>query len=275
MLRAIRMACKLDFKIDQATLQAIKKNSILIKKVSPERIRDEFTKILLSNYPRRGLKLLYRLGLLRFIMPELHKCAGIYRENFCGGEDLLEYILDLLKNLPSNLILRLSIISYIIKSISKLEDKKEITTKILRRIRFKNTVIKKINLLIQEDWKSIDFSKKRNIRQLASRIGMENLEDTWELKKAFIKESQRSEKSKSDEIKTGENNIRETLQEKPPVSYINLAVKGKDLLELGYKEGDKLGEILKKMLQIVIDNPELNEKKILLKIPTANEENVR
>jgi tRNA nucleotidyltransferase (CCA-adding enzyme) len=208
-------------------------------------------------------------------MPELHKCAGIYRENFCGGEDLLEYILDLLENLPSNLILRLSIISYIIKSISKLEDKKEITTKILRRIRFKNTVIKKINLLIQEDWKSIDFSKKRNIRQLASRIGMENLEDIWELKKAFIKESQRSEKSKSDEIKTGENNIRETLQEKPPVSYINLAVKGKDLLELGYKEGDKLGEILKKMLQIVIDNPELNEKKILLKIPTANEENVR
>lgn len=41
---------------------------------------------------------------------------------------------------------------------------------------------------------------------------------------SLSKESQRSEKSKSDEIKTWENNIRDTLQEKPPVSYKNLAV---------------------------------------------------
>jgi tRNA nucleotidyltransferase (CCA-adding enzyme) len=95
MLRAIRLACELDFKIDKVTLQAIEENSPLIKKVSVERIRDEFTKILLSNHPRRGFKLLYRLGLLRFIMPELQKCAGIYRESFCEGEDLLEYTLDM------------------------------------------------------------------------------------------------------------------------------------------------------------------------------------
>src|SRR4030043_2007237 len=61
MLRAIRLACEFDFKIDKAALRAIEENSSLIKKVSLERIRDEFIKILLSNYPRRGVKLLYRL----------------------------------------------------------------------------------------------------------------------------------------------------------------------------------------------------------------------
>jgi tRNA nucleotidyltransferase (CCA-adding enzyme) len=237
MLRAIRLACELDFKIDKAALQAIEENSSLIKKVSPERIRDEFSKILLSNYPRRGFKLLYQLGLLRFIMPELQKCAGIYRENFYEGEDLLEHTLDMAASLPLDLNLRLSVLLYNIKSISRLDEKEEIVVKILKRIRFKNAVIKKTTILTKENWQVLNFSKKINIRQLAFRIGMENLKEAWELKKALIKGSRRSERLKSAEIERAENNIKETLQERPPVSLKDLALKGKDLFELGYEEG--------------------------------------
>ena len=275
MLRAIRLACELDFKIDKATLQAIEKNSSLINKVSPERSRDEFTKILLSNYPRRGFILLHRLGLLRFIMPELQKCAGIYRENFREGEDLLEHTLDMAASLPPDLNLRLSVLLYNIKCISRLDEKEEIIIKVLRRTRFKNAVIKKVTVLTKENWQVLNFSKKINIRQLASRIGMENLKDAWELKKAFIRGSSSSERLKSAEIERAENNIRETLQERPPVSLKDLAVKGKDLIELGCKEGKELGKILKKLLEIIIDRPELNKKKILVKLLIENEENDR
>src|SRR5665648_444274 len=87
MLRAIRLACELDFKIDKATLRAIEKNILLIKKVSIERIRDE-----------------------------LEKCVGIYRKNFCEGEDLLENTLSMVASLPSNLNLRLSVLLYNIKN---------------------------------------------------------------------------------------------------------------------------------------------------------------
>jgi len=264
MLRAIRLACELDFKIDKATLQAIEENNSLIKEVSVERIRDEFTKILLSNYPRRGFKLLYRLGLLRFIMPELQKCAGIYRENFREGEDLLEHTLDMAASLPPDLNLRLSVLLYNIKSISRLDEKEEIIIKVLRRIRFKNAVIKKLTVLTKENWQVLNFSKKINIRQLASRIGMENLKDVWELKKVLIKESRSSEEFKSAEIERAENNIRETLQERPPVSLKDLAVKGKDLIELGYKEGKEIGQMLKELLHLVLEKPALNQKKILL-----------
>jgi len=266
MLRAVRLACELDFKIDKATLQAIEENILLIKKDSMERIRDEFTKILLSNDPRRGFKLLYRLGLLRFIMPELQKCAGIYRENFCGGEDLLENTLNIAVSLPPDLNLRLSVLLYNIKSISRLDEKKEIVVKILQRIRFKNAVIKKVNVLTKENWQVLNFSKKVNIRQLASRIGMENLEDAWELKKAFIKESRSSERFKSAEIERAENNIRETLQERPPVSFKDLTVKGKDLIELGYNEGKEIKDILSGLLNLVLEKPELNQKEKLLEM---------
>jgi len=271
MLRAVRLSCELDFKIDKTVLQAIEENSSLIKKVSPERIRDELIKILMSNYPRRGFKLLYRLGLLRFIIPELQKCAGISKENLRAGEDLFEHILGLTGNLPSDLNLRLSAILYNIKSISHLNEKKEIIVKILQRVRFKNAVIRKVTVLTKENWQVLNFSKKMNIRQLAARIGMENLEDIWKLKKALIRESRSSERFKSVEIERAENNIREILQERPPVSLKDLAVNGKDLIKLGYKEGKELGKILKKLLKIVIDRPELNKKKILLKVVKSKE----
>ena len=264
MLRAIRLACELDFKIDKATLQAIEENSSLIKKVSSERIRDEFTKILLSNFPRRGFKLLYRLGLLRFIMPELQKCAGIYRENLREGENLLEHTLDIAASLPPDLNLRLSVLLYNIKSISRQSEKKESIVKILRRIRFKNAVIKKVTVLTNENWQALNFSNKTNIRQLASRIGIEKLEDAWKLKKTFIKGSRSSEKYKLIGIERAENNIREILQEKPPVSLKDLAVNGKDLFKLRYKEGKKMGQILKELLNLVLEKPALNQKKILL-----------
>ncbi|MBA7577061.1 CCA-adding enzyme [subsurface metagenome] len=252
MLRAVRLACELDFKIDKATLQAIERNSLLITKVSPERIRDEFTKIL------------HRLGLLRFIMPELQKCVGIYRENFREGEDLFEHTLDMATSLPPDLNLRLSVLLSVIKSIARVEEKKEIIVKVLRRIRFKNAVIKKVTTLTNEDWQAINFSQKKKTIQLASRISMENLEDIWELKKVFIGESQNSEEFKSDEIERAENNIREILQEKPPVSLKDLAVNGKDLFELGYKEGKEMGLVLKELLNLVLEKPALNQKKILL-----------
>jgi len=264
MLRAVRLACELDFKIDKTTLQAIKENSSLIKKVSPERIRDELTKILLSNYPRRGFRLLYRLGLLRFIMPELQKCVGISRENFREGKDLFEHILGLVGSLPPDLNLRLSVILYNIKSISHLDEKKQIIVKILQRIRFKNAVVKKVTILTKENWQAINFSQKKKIIQLAFRIGMENLKDIWELNKALIRESKSSEEFKSAEIERAENNIRETLQERPPVSLKDLAVNGKDLFELGYKEGKEIGLVLKELLNLVLEKPTLNQKELLL-----------
>ncbi|MGB6606183.1 MAG: hypothetical protein WBF28_00005, partial [Atribacterota bacterium] len=163
-----------------------------------------------------------------------------------------------------DLSLRLSAILYNIKYIPRLDEKKEIIVKILQRIKFKNAVIRKVTMLTQENYQDIDFSKKMNIRNLASRIGMENLEDAWELKKALIKESRSSEKSKSVEIERAENNVREILQEKPPVSLRDLAVNGKDLIELGCKEGKEIGQVLKELLNITLEKPALNQKKILL-----------
>lgn len=264
MLRAIRMACKLDFKIDQATLQAIKKNSILIKKVSPERIRDELIKILLINFPKRGFKLLQQLGLLQFILPELERCVGFYQEDLCPNKDLFEHILNLLNNLPPDLALRLvALLGEVTQPPSNSEtSREEVAAKILARLKFKNSIIKKVSILVQEDWRAIDFLNSKNIRQFISKRGEENILNVLELKRADIKIGKKIAKLK--QLEKMEQQVREVLEEKPAVSLKDLAINGKDLIDLGYQEGVELGGMLKKLLEIVIDKPELNQREKLL-----------
>jgi len=264
MLRAIRLACELDFKIDKATLQAIKKNSILIKKVSPERIRDELIKILLSNFPKRGFKLLQQLGLLQFILPELERCVGFYQEDLCPNKDLFEHILNLLNNLPPDLALRLvALLGEVTQLPSNSQtSRKEFAAKILRRLKFKNSIIKKVSILVQEDWRAIDFLNPKNIRQYIFKRGEENILNVLELKRADIKISKKIAKLK--QLEKMEQQVREVLEEKPAVSLKDLAINGKDLIDLGYQEGVELGGMLKKLLEIVIDKPELNRRERLL-----------
>ncbi|KKQ47337.1 MAG: Polynucleotide adenylyltransferase/metal dependent phosphohydrolase [Candidatus Yanofskybacteria bacterium GW2011_GWC2_37_9] len=86
MLRAVRFACQLDFSVSYETTESILKNAELIKKISEERIRDEFVKIITSANASSGVVMLHRFGLLKHIIPELEE--GI------GCEQLGEHIYD-------------------------------------------------------------------------------------------------------------------------------------------------------------------------------------
>jgi len=262
MPRAIRLACELDFKIDKATLRAIEENSSLIKKVSQERIRDELIKILLSNFPKRGIQLLHQLGLLKFILSEIESAVGFYDEGSYKGKDLFSYILDMADNLPQDLALRLSILLHDIEKSQPSHSKREITDRILHRLRFKNSLIKKVNVLIREDWQKADFSSKKNIRQLISRVGEENILSILELKKDYMMVNKSADTLR--QIENIEKEIRKVLQEVPPLSLKDLALTGQDLKDLGYPEGKKLGQVLEELLNIVLEEPALNQKKILL-----------
>lgn len=91
MLRAVRVALQLGFSVSYESSESILKNSNLIKKISPERIRDEFSKIIMSQNPSIGVVMLQKFGLLRNIIPELEE--GI------GCEQLGEHIYDVWEHL--------------------------------------------------------------------------------------------------------------------------------------------------------------------------------
>jgi tRNA nucleotidyltransferase (CCA-adding enzyme) len=258
MLRAVRLACELDFKIDKTVLQAIEGNSSLIKKVSPERIRDEFIRMLLSNYPQRGLKLLEQEGLLKYILPELIILKGVKTDDIYPVEDLFTYNLKLTDHLPSNLVLRLTALL----SFPSSAPREEMVFNILKRLKFKNSIIKKAVLLGQEDWERICFSQGKEIRKYLAKMSLEEVKNIFILKEAALK-VKKKDKERT-QLKQEEERVKAVLAQKPPLSLKDLALKGQDLKDLGYPEGKKLGQVLKELLNLVLEEPALNQKKILL-----------
>lgn len=99
MMRAIRFATQLDFKIQTESFEAISANKDRIKIISKERIVEELHKIMLSNIPSIGFSLLHKTGLLDIILPELTALQGIeeiegqrHKDNFWHTLEVVDNI---------------------------------------------------------------------------------------------------------------------------------------------------------------------------------------
>ena len=101
MLRAIRFATQLRFEIYPDTFEAICRNAARIEIITPERIKDELSKIMRSPKPSIGWDLLLRTGLLRIIFPELAALRGVEIVNGRGHKDNFYHTLGVLDNVAS------------------------------------------------------------------------------------------------------------------------------------------------------------------------------
>ncbi|MDI6827994.1 MAG: HD domain-containing protein, partial [Armatimonadota bacterium] len=163
MLRAIRFAVRLGFDIDEQTWKAMARNAPRLAIISAERIRDEFVKILLSDNPARGLRMLKQAGLLKQFAWELIDMQGVSQ----GGRhvyDVWEHTLHSLESLPkqADLILRLALLLHDVgKPRTRIIDEEghihfyghevqsaEIARQILHRLKFpKSDVLRVVRLI--------------------------------------------------------------------------------------------------------------------------------
>ena len=102
MMRAIRFANQLNFKIEEKSLQAIKDSVERLKIISTERITDEFNKIMLCKQPSFGVNLLFEIGLLHQFFPELCNLQGIEIKNGKAHKDNFYHTLEVLDNIAKN-----------------------------------------------------------------------------------------------------------------------------------------------------------------------------
>jgi putative nucleotidyltransferase with HDIG domain len=102
MLRAIRFATRLNFKIETKSLEAIKNQSERLEIISRERISDELNKIILTETPSRGFKLLNATRLLHQFFPEMIALQGVETINGKSHKDNFLHTLEVLDNLGEN-----------------------------------------------------------------------------------------------------------------------------------------------------------------------------
>ena len=99
MMRAIRFATQLEFKIDNITFEGIRSNRYRISIISKERITTEMTKILASPKPSIGFTLLFKTGLLELVFPEMHALHGVEIRKGQGHKDNLWHTLEVVDNI--------------------------------------------------------------------------------------------------------------------------------------------------------------------------------
>lgn len=102
MMRAIRFANQLNFKIEENTFNSIKENAERIRIVSPERIATELNKIIMCERPSKGFILLEKAGLLKIIFPELDNLKGVETKEGQAHKDNFHHSIKVLDNISKN-----------------------------------------------------------------------------------------------------------------------------------------------------------------------------
>lgn len=278
MLRAIRFAAQLGFGIEACTLVSIARNHKLIENISSERIRDELSKILMSDNPS-DFSLLWDTGIISYTLPEFEPCFRTEQHNPYHAYNVAEHTLRSVKNIEKNKILRWTMLFHDMgkpgtrttdeKGIDHFYNHQQLSVKLAKaamlRLRFDNRSMERILLLV----KCHDMHLKtepRSVRKAMSRVGsaFEDLLKVMEADKKAQNPILLAERQKKfRELWEIYRKISEDCQ---CTSLKELAVSGKDLIAIGIKPGKEIKELLNQLLEKVIEKPELNKKETLLKL---------
>jgi len=281
MMRAVRFASQLGFKIEEKTMEAIRANASLIAHISMERIRDELCKILITEKPSYGIRLLSQLELLRWFLPELEACRNFEQKNPHHDKDVLEHILAVVDHTKSEMITRLAALFHDIGKppTFSLDENgvghfykhdlvgAEMTLKIMQRLKFDRRTTQIVSTLVREHMCRFSKIKPKSIKKLINRVGRENLDYFFDLQMADMRGHAKTA-SIEEILKVKEEAIR-IIHQQEPLSIKELDVDGNDLIELGIKPGKEIGSILNLLLERVLENPDLNRKDLLLEIAKA------
>lgn len=140
----------------------------------------------------------------------------------------------------------------------------EMAHRILRRLRFDNDTVHMVSKLIRFHERRYDGSR-RALRRMVSQAGTEAMPYLFVLQEADVwAQSGYQREEKLARIHEGRRMFFEIRENEEAVSVRELAVTGTDLMEAGVRPGPQVGEMLRELLQIVLDEPEKNSRKLLL-----------
>jgi poly(A) polymerase len=253
MLRAVRFAALLDFRIDHQTWDALVASAASINQISAERIRDELVRIFLSPQRVRGWDLLDASGLMRAILPEVEAMKGCLQpEQFHPEGDVFQHTRLMLSLLPESVSvpLVLSVVFHdIAKPLTATVDETgrirfnehdrigaEMTQAIMERLRFSRAEIDAVVEMVRQHMVFKDVPKMR-VAKLKRFLARPTFEEELELHRVDCQSSHRVLDNYEFLLRKREEFANEPIIP-PPL------VRGGDLIALGVKPGPKLGEIL-------------------------------
>ena len=281
MLRALRIASELGFRIEENTFKAIQVNAASITKISKERVRDEIIKILKSTHPYDGILLLKNSLLMQEVLPEMEKTFGVEQKSpgrhhiyDVGTHSLFSFKYVSEKN--SDPIVRLATLIHDIgkpQTYKKLDTgvitfynheiiSAQIAKRIADRLRFSSKDKEKLYTLVRYHQFSVDERQTDSaLRRFIRKVGLENIPDMLDLRIGDrLGGGARETSWRLEEFKK-----RLIEVQKQPFTVRDLKIDGNDVMKiLGIAPGPEVGEVLQKLFDYVVEGKIANEKEILV-----------
>lgn len=280
MLRAVRLATTLGFKIESKTAEAIKKNSVWLEAISQERIRDDFVKIIMAEKAAEGVEMLRELNLLKYVVPELIENYGV-GQNKHHIYDCYAHALKALGYTAKkkfNLHVRLAALFHDIakprvkvgEGINSTFYNHEVvgakmTFQILNRLKFPKKDVEKIAKLVRYHlfYYNVDEVTESSVRRLVKNVGRDSMEELLHLRQA---DRIGSGVPKAEPYKLRHLKYIIEKVSKDPILPKMLKVRGDDVMKiLDIKPDPKIGQILDILLGYVLEDPRKNTKEFLVR----------
>ena len=279
-MRAVRFAAQLGFQLDPPTEQAIPQAIDVFKKVSAERIRDELVKILSSPKPSVGLELMRTTGLLKEVIPELLEGVGMHQNRF-HSYDVWQHTLatvdatQLFASAGPAWIVRLASLLHDVAKPRTAQPKPDapgdhsfyrhelvgadMSDEICRRLKLATKEREHVVNLVRNHmfWYSAEWTDG-TVRRFISRVGKESLPDLFALRAGDVRARGKGEEPgvEIDELK---QRIDGELAKDAALKVGDLAIGGADVMRiLDCRPGPIVGEVLRRLLDRVLDDAELN-----------------
>lgn len=289
-LRAVRFSAQLGFTIEAETLKAIRNRCENLNHISAERIRVELTKLLTSDHPNR-LRDLYQVGITKVILPEFDAMMTTPQKNIHHIYNVGEHTIKAVEEVAGRLaeqrfssreraILRWTMLLHDVEKPGTIsvgkdgqnhfyghQEKGAVTAKnILRRLKFDNDTIAAVTHLIRlHDYRFV--LTPAGMRKAAAKIGREAMELLFEVNWADTSaKNPRYTIEKFEQLEEARRLYQEIVDREECVNLKELKINGEDLIRLGLKPGREIGELLNRLLTVVLEEPEKNNTDTLLAI---------
>lgn len=278
MMRAIRFSSQLGFTLEAQTRAAIEKLCGNLRKVSAERIQAELVKLLVSPHPEK-IRDAWETGITRIVLPEFDACMACEQNNPHHIYSVGEHTIHSLQQIEADKVLRLAMLFHdfgkpVVKTTGEdgidhfkrhQEVSGELAESILKRLKFDNETIRQVAKLVRchDDHPALTPA---SVRRAVNRIGEKLFPLYLKVQQAdVLAQNPELQEPKLQVIREIGKLYERILQEKDCITLKDLAVSGRDLMEAGFPAGPLLGEILKYLLELVLEEPQRNEREWLLR----------
>jgi len=279
LMRAVRFAAELDFEIELNTRRAIEKMAGGLEEIAKERVRDELEKIVMAPNAAHGILLLEGLDLLRYVLPELREGIDI-GQNKHHVYSVFEHsvkALDYTAKQGYSIAVRMAALLHDVgKPRAKVGDgpdstfyqheyiSAKMTVCALDRLRFPKDFVEQVAHLVRRHmfYYNVGEISPAGVRRFVVRVGPENIDDLLKVREA--------DRIGSGVAKAVPYKLRHLLfmidkVKRDPLSPKMLKVTGDDMMrELDLPPGPRIGWLLAALLEEVLDDPGMNERKELI-----------